>query len=191
MPLYWPFFLVSSFPHISRLWNGNVESTRILALLTQIISFIIRCLSISHLVLVDNYKLTSHLTPPFSGSHFQLSWVCSTITFLARVVIAHPLHMTLTLGRIDCVTSQRNVCVWGNELGLLFYASPLSLFLSFRQSVVHVLYLVRALYPVRSSWSAVHILYWPVCDVVYNLISPPAILRREDGEVFNSHSFEK
>ena len=34
------------------------------------------------------------------------------------------------LGRIDCVTSWRNVCVLGKELGLLFYASPPSVSLS-------------------------------------------------------------
>ena len=38
--------------------------------------------------------------------------------------------MTLKLGRIDCVTSWRNVCVLGKELGLLFYASPPSVSLS-------------------------------------------------------------
>ena len=70
---------------------------------------------------------------------------------------------TPTLGRIDCVTCQRNHdCVWGKELGLLFHFSPLSVSLSFTflklflytQSVVHILYLVRVLYPVRSPWSS-------------------------------------
>ena len=60
---------------------------------------------------------------------------------------------TQTLGRIDCLTSQRNVCLWGKELGLLFYSGPLTVSLSFTflklflytQSVVRVLYLVRVL----------------------------------------------
>ena len=86
-------------------------------------------------------------------------------------------HMTLTLGRINCVTSWRNVCVWGKKLGLLFYASPLSVSLSFKYlSKAVFIYiartprfipspcfilspesasidLVRVLYPVRSPWS--------------------------------------
>ena len=53
----------------------------------------------------------------------------SGITFLARAVMLF--SSTLTFERIDCETSQRNVCVWGKELGLLFYASPLSISLSF------------------------------------------------------------
>ena len=39
--------------------------------------------------------------------------------------------MTLTLQRIDCAAGQRNVCVQGKELGLLFNASPHSVSLSF------------------------------------------------------------
>ena len=41
------------------------------------------------------------------------------------------LQMTLTLQRIDCAAGQRNVCVQGKELGLLFNASPHSVSLSF------------------------------------------------------------
>ena len=61
------------------------------------------------------------------------------------------LHMTLTLGRLDCVTSKRNVCVWGKELGLLFYASPLSVYLGFTflKLFLHTWSIVRVLYSVR------------------------------------------
>ena len=78
------------------------------------------------------------------------------------------------------MSSQRNVCVWGKELGLLFYASQLSVSLSYLSKAVHniytvsclcfipspcfilslwflvpILYLVHVLYPVHSPWSAV------------------------------------
>ena len=53
--------------------------------------------------------------------------------------------------------------MWGKELGLLFYASPLSVSLSnlskavlYTQSVVRVLYLVRVLYSVQSLVSSLH-----------------------------------
>ena len=41
------------------------------------------------------------------------------------------LHTMLTLGTVDYGTTQRNVCVRGKELGLLFYPSTLSASLSF------------------------------------------------------------
>ena len=126
---------------------------------TNTIDSVIRWFSISHLLLVLNYKLNSLLTP---------SCPCSMLS-----------SSTLTLGWIDCVTSQRNVCVWGRELGLMFYASPLSVSLSFTfvklflftQLLVCVLYLVRVLRSVHSPWSAVrsHILYLTVFILLIEL----------------------
>ena len=67
-----------------------------------------------------------------------------------------PLHAEVEESRL-CDQPKECVCVWGKELGLLFYASPLPVSLNFTflklflytQSVVRVLYLVRVLYSVR------------------------------------------
>ena len=48
------------------LWNGNVAYIRMSLSLTHTIFFFFRCLSISYLLLVLNYKLNSLLTPPFN-----------------------------------------------------------------------------------------------------------------------------
>ena len=104
----------------------------------------------------------------------------------------------LTLGRIDCMTRWRKVCVWGKELGLLFYASLLSYSLSFTflklffytQSIVCLLYLFRVLYSVRSpcfipsQWSAVYDLYWlnPVTTMKIKFVFLTMLLCQMSGK---------
>ena len=70
----------------------------------------------------------SLLTPSFNKIQSLISVVLnSDITFLVRAVCFPSPHEE----NIDCVTGLRNVFVRGKELELLFYASPLSVSLSF------------------------------------------------------------
>ena len=71
----------------------------------------------------------SLLTPSFNKIQSLISSVVlnSDITFLVRAVCFPSPHEE----NIDCVTGLRNVFVGGKELELLFYASPLSVSLSF------------------------------------------------------------
>ena len=102
------------------------------------------------------------------------------------------LHMTLTLGRIHCVTSKRHrkgtfVCdarSWDYCFMLVRFPflsfTYLKLFL-YTESVVRLLHLVRVLYPVCSPWSAVRSPQSAVhspCFILTDILECPHKLRR-------------
>ena len=159
MPLYWPSRLGSSFRQIPKALKWNCGIYKNFTLTNTNTIFLFGASSVSHLLLALNYKLYSLLTPPFYKIQ---SFIFSCLQVAAYSSLPLQLSMlsfsTLTLCRIDCVTSQRNVCVWGKKLGLMFYASPLSVSLNLP-------------YQVHSPWSAVRspILYWLVFILLIEL----------------------
>ena len=75
------------------------------------------------------------------------------------------LHVTLALGRIDCVTSQRNVCVpvmQGARTTVLFWSAFRFSQFSLSNAVFINTVRIRSPHFIPGSQSAVHVLYWPL-----------------------------
>ena len=127
--------------------NGIVASIRTLLSLTPIIYFFIRCLSISYLLLAENYKLNSLLTPTFYKIQ---SFIFRCLEYRDNL----PCPCTVCFPCSRCLRDQPKECLCVRRgAGIIVYPSLsvtfLKLFL-YTQSVVRVLYLVRILYSIQS-----------------------------------------